>query len=149
MSIEWVMPSNHLILCRPLLLPSIFPSIRVFSNESFSGASPVLRAEEWSEYNTVPCPHSSTQQIFVEGLLCARHWLGRPIILIIPRWLCGKESACQGRRCKRDWFDLWVRKILEKWQPTPVFLPGKFHGQRSLVGYSPWDLKELDTTEAT
>ena len=35
MSIEWVMPSNHLILCRPLLLlPSIFPSIRVFSNES-------------------------------------------------------------------------------------------------------------------
>ena len=34
MSIESVMPSNHLILCRPLLLPSIFPSIRVFSNES-------------------------------------------------------------------------------------------------------------------
>ena len=35
MSFEWVMPSNHLVLCRPLLLlPSIFPSIRVFSNES-------------------------------------------------------------------------------------------------------------------
>ena len=34
MSIELVMPSNHLILCRPLLLPSIFPSIRVFSSES-------------------------------------------------------------------------------------------------------------------
>ena len=34
MSIEWVMPFNHLILCRPLLLPSIFPTIRVFSNES-------------------------------------------------------------------------------------------------------------------
>ena len=34
MSIESVMPSNHLILCRPLLLPSIFPSIRVFSNQS-------------------------------------------------------------------------------------------------------------------
>ena len=34
-----------------------------------------------------------------------------------------------------------------KWQPTPVFLPGKFHGQGSLEGYSPWDLKELDTTE--
>ena len=30
---------------------------------------------------------------------------------------------------------------------TPVFLPGKSHGQRSLAGYSPWDLKELDTTE--
>ena len=36
-----------------------------------------------------------------------------------------------------------------KWQPTPVFLPGEFHGQRSLVGYSPWGRKGLDTTEAT
>ena len=34
-----------------------------------------------------------------------------------------------------------------KWQPTPVFLPGEFHGQRSLMGYSPWGPKELDTTE--
>ena len=34
-----------------------------------------------------------------------------------------------------------------KWQPTQVFLPGKFHGQRRLVGYSPWGCKELDTTE--
>ena len=44
MSIQWVMPSNHLILCHPLLLlPSIFPSIRVFSNES------VLRIR-WPKY---------------------------------------------------------------------------------------------------
>ena len=34
-----------------------------------------------------------------------------------------------------------------KWQPTPVFLPGKSHGQRSLAGYSPWDHKESDKTE--
>ena len=34
-----------------------------------------------------------------------------------------------------------------KWHPTPVFLPGKSHGQRSLVGYSPWGHKESDTTE--
>ena len=34
-----------------------------------------------------------------------------------------------------------------KWQPIPVFLPGKSHGQRSLAGYSPWGQKELDTTE--
>ena len=34
-----------------------------------------------------------------------------------------------------------------KWQPTPVFFPGKSHGQRSLVGYSPWGCKESDTTE--
>ena len=34
-----------------------------------------------------------------------------------------------------------------KWQPTPVFLPGESHGQRSLVGYKPWGRKESDTTE--
>jgi len=39
----------------------------------------------------------------------------------------------------------WSRK----WQPTPVFLPGESHGQRSLVGYSPCGCKELDTTEHT
>ena len=36
----------------------------------------------------------------------------------------------------------------EGWQPTPVFLPGESHGQRSLVGYSPWGCKESNTTEA-
>ena len=35
------------------------------------------------------------------------------------------------------------------WQPTPVFLPGESHGQKSLAGYSPWSHKELDTTEVT
>ena len=35
----------------------------------------------------------------------------------------------------------------EKWQHTPVFLPGESHGQRSLAGYSPWGHKELDMTE--
>ena len=67
MSIESVMPSNHLVLCHPLLLlPLVFPSIRV-----------------------------------------------------------------------------WRRQ----WHPTPVLLPGKSHGRRSLVGCRPWGLEELDTTE--
>ena len=50
---------------------------------------------------------------------------------------------------KRCWFDPWIRKISwrRKWQRTPIFLPGKYHGQRSLVGYSPRGPKELDTTE--
>ena len=45
--------------------------------------------------------------------------------------------------------EAWVGKIpwRRKWQPTPVFLPGESHGQRTLVGYSPWGLKGLDTTE--
>ena len=57
-----------------------------------------------------------------------------------PGGACGKESVCQCRRCKSHEFDPWVGKIpwKRKWQPTPVFLPGGFHGQRSLVGYSPW-----------
>ena len=57
----------------------------------------------------------------------------------------GKEPACQCRRREKLKFDSWVRS--REWQPTPVFLPGKFHRQRSLVGYSPWDHQESDTTE--
>ena len=50
---------------------------------------------------------------------------------------------------KRCTFNLWVGKIpwRMKWQPTPVFLPEKSHGQRSLVGYSSWGHKESDMTE--
>ena len=68
-----------------------------------------------------------------------------------PGGASGKEPTCQCRRCKRHGFDPWVEKIpwRKKWQLTLVFLPGESHGQRSLVGYSPWGYKELDTTEAT
>ena len=48
---------------------------------------------------------------------------------------------------QETWFDPWIQKGGGKWQPTPVFLSGKFRGQRSLVGYSPRGLKESDTTE--
>ena len=59
------------------------------------------------------------------------------------------DSAHLCKRHKRCEFGPWVRKIPwgRKWQPAPVFLPGKFHGQRGLVGYSPWGHKELDMTE--
>ena len=54
----------------------------------------------------------------------------------LPKWRRGKEPACQRRRYG---FHLQVGKIpwRRKWQPTPVFLPGEFHGQRSLADYSP------------
>ena len=61
-----------------------------------------------------------------------------------------KESAWHCRRCKRLRFDPWVRIIpwSRKWQPTPVFLPGESHGQRSLEGYSSWNHTICrDTTE--
>ena len=58
----------------------------------------------------------------------------------------GKESSCNAGR---PGFDPWVMKI--PWRrerlPTPVFLPGEFHGQRRLMGYSPWGRKESDMTE--
>ena len=49
------------------------------------------------------------------------------------------------------WFSPWVGKIpwRRAWQPIPVFLPEESHGQRSLVGYSPWGCKESDMTEVT
>ena len=67
----------------------------------------------------------------------------------LPRGTRGKESACPGRRHNRHGSSPWVGK--NSWrragQPTPVFLSGASHGQRSLAGYSPWGPKESDTTE--
>ena len=68
-----------------------------------------------------------------------------------PGGASGKEPTCQCRRHKRHGFNTWAGKTpwRRAWQPTPVFLLGKFHGQRNLAGYSPWGHKESDTTEAT
>ena len=68
-----------------------------------------------------------------------------------PSGTSGKEPACQCRRHKRHGFAPWVGKIPWKraWQPTPVFLPGESHRQRSLAGYSPEGCTELDMTEVT
>ena len=57
-------------------------------------------------------------------------------------WPTGKEPTYQ---CRRHGFSPWVEKIVwrRKWQPTPGFLPGKSHGQRNLVGYSPWGRKRV------
>ena len=67
----------------------------------------------------------------------------------LPRWLSGKEFTYQCWRHRSCGFSLWVGKISwrRKWKPTPVFLPGKCHGQRSLAGYSPWGHKDSDTSE--
>ena len=67
------------------------------------------------------------------------------------KWLSSKEPALQCRRHRRHGFDPWVGKMpwRSKWQSTPVFLPGKSYGQRSLAGYSPGGRRELDMTEHT
>ena len=68
-----------------------------------------------------------------------------------PGWCCGKESTCQCSRHSRLGFDPRVKKIPgnRKWQPTPVFLPRRRHGQRNLSDYSSWGCKESDATEPT
>ena len=73
----------------------------------------------------------------------ARTWL--------PRWCSDQESACHCRSRKRHGFHPWVGKSpwRRKWPPTPVFLPGESHGQRSLVGYSPWGCKRVGHDWAT
>ena len=77
--------------------------------------------------------------------LCSKSFRGFPG--------CGssKEPTCHSRKHKRLRFNPWVGKIpwRRKWQPTPVFLTGESHGQRSLVGCSLQGCKELDTSEAT
>ena len=100
----------------------------------------------------------------VKNLLAVRE---TPVQLGLPRWHSDKESACWRRSRRRCGFDHWVGKIpwsrkwcvshpvcgisvtvaqtkwRRAWQPTPLFLPGKFQGWRSLAGYSPWGRKRV------
>ena len=71
------------------------------------------------------------------------------VFFVLSGGLPGTQMVKRLPVMREPGFNLWVRKIpcRRKWQPTPKLLPGKFHGWRSLVGYRPWDRKELDTTE--
>ena len=193
MSIELVMPSSHPILCRPLLLlPSIFPSIRVFSNESalrirwpkywsFSfSISPSNEYSGWISFridwfdflaiqetlksllqhhslNASVLQHSA---FFMVQLLHLYMTIGKTIALTVQTFV-GKVMSLLFNMLSRFVIAFlprskhllisWIRKIPCRgaWQPTPAFLPGESHGQRSLTGYSPWGRRELDMTEAT
>ena len=74
-------------------------------------------------------------------------WLvGQVLLLAFQEMLVVKNLPANAGDI-RDRLDSWVRKIpwKRKWQPTPVFLPGVSHGQRSLAGYSPWGCYDLET----
>ena len=70
--------------------------------------------------------------VTVNILLCRAIWASQVALVI-------KNPLANAGRCKRCGFDPWVGKIpwRRAWQPTPVFLPGESHGQRSLLGYGP------------
>ena len=62
----------------------------------------------------------------------------------LPRWLSGEKSTCQWEDTEES-INPWIRKITwrRKWQPTPVIMPGRSHGERSLEGYRPWSHKSV------
>ena len=113
------------------LLPSIFPSIRVFSNE-------LALHSRWPKYWSFSIHPSNEYSGLISFMI---DWFD---LLVIQGIL---KSFLQHHNLKAS--ILWCLAFFwkRKWQPTPVFLPGKFHGQRNLVGYSPRGHKESGTTE--
>ena len=136
MSIDLVMPSNHRILCYPLLLlPSAFPSIRVFSNES-------ALCMRWPKYCSFSFSISPSNEN--PGLISFRmDWLD---LLAVQGTLKGLLQHHSSEASIQKWKGIPTLTELERvgrkwcrrqWHPTPVLLPGKSHGRRSLVGCSP------------
>ena len=123
MSIQSVMLFNHLILCRLLLfLPSIFPSIRVFSSEL---------ALHTPKYWSFSCSISPFNEY--SGLISFRiNWFD----LFGVQGTLKSLLALQLESISSSALSLLY--LRRQWQPTPVLLPGKSHGLRSLLGGSPW-----------
>ena len=163
MSIESVMPFNHLILCHPLLfLPSLFPSIRVFSNKS----ALCIRWPKYWSFNFNISPSSKYSELIsfrmdwldllaVQGTLKSllQHHGSKASILCNSAFFTVQLSHPYMTTGKTIALTRWtfVGKVVSllfkyalgwswrrQWHPTPVLLPGKSHGQRSLIGCSPW-----------
>ena len=97
----------------------------------------IFHMQKW-KCKVLSCEHIAMDSFGKIRLIYVKFWLP---------WLLRRYSV--RLQCGTPGFNSWVGKISwrRKWQSTPVLLPGKSHGQRSLVGYSPLGLKELDTTE--
>ena len=90
--------------------------------------------------------HQRVEELWVSSLLEKRAFLMAQMVKCVPTI---RETRVQSLGREDPGFNSCIRKISwrRKWQPTPVFLPGKSHGWRNLIVYSPWGCKELDTTE--
>ena len=168
MSIESVMPSNHLTLCHPLLLlPSIFPHSSVFSNESvlcirwpeywsfsfsispfneYSGLISFMT--DWSDILVVQGILKSLLQYHsskASVLQCSAFFI---VQLSHSYMTTGKSIALTRRTFVGKVMSLLFNKP-SRWQPAPVFLPGESQGQRSLVGCHLGGHTESDMTEET
>ena len=109
---------------------------------SLLGSPSILLFKIWVLYLRVIFPQVSS----LESSFLNRSFGLHFIFFSSPWWLRWWRVCLQ---CGRPGFDPWVGKIpwRREWQPTSVFLSGKFHGRRSLAGYSPQGRKESDTTE--
>ena len=99
-----------------------------------------VRSKE-KKYIKMGGAHNEHNILVGSMIWCVYIWLHLMCSKWASWWRSGKEATCQCRRFRRPGFNPWVGKIpwRRKWQPTPVFLPGKSYGQRSLVGYCPVD----------
>ena len=142
-SIESVMPSNHLILCHPLFLsPSIVPSISVFTMSLFLasggqsiGVSASTLALSMNIQGSFPLEWTCWISLQSKGLsfkCLLQHHSSKASILLALSFLCRSTLTSIQRR---------------QWQPTPVFLPGKSQGQQRLLGCHLWGHTESNMTE--
>ena len=115
--------------------PEIFPQALI------SPYTSQPQAKSFLPRLTAPLLHFLTRLSALKG-----QWF--QAIPLVAQW---KRICLPTRRHRSCGFEPWVRKIpwRRKWQHTPVFLSGKSNGQRRLVGYGPWGLKESGTTECT
>ena len=113
-----------------------FPS----SVESVVGNPSILRGDSLPEFGKFKLCFFELSVIIFSQVFSNRLWLNPQMwdlrVTGLPWWLIGRVCL----QCRRPRFNPWIRKILwrRKWQPTPVFLPGKSHGERSLMVYGPW-----------
>ena len=104
---------------------------------------------QWAEKAKILASNNTRQSILICLSENRRVIEFSEALLGLPKWLSGKESACQCRRRRRQEFDPWVGKSpwRRKWLPTLAFLPWLSHGQSNLEGYSLWGGKESVMTE--
>ena len=133
-TVKLVMPSNHLLLYRPLLLPSVFPSIRVFSNESVLH---IRWPKYWSfSFSIRPSNEYSALISFRMDWFDLRDFFIAQMVKNLP--------AIQETRVR----SLGQEDPLEKEMTTHSSIsPREFHGQESLAGYCPRGHKESDMTK--
>ena len=138
------------LLCVPYEVGGVFSAWRVLSQFPLKTAPSDRHILLWGNWSSETWDNSI--DITQQGLIGARFWglntWCTALLGVFQMALVVKNPSANAENITRCGFDPWVRKIpwRRKWQPTPVFLPGEFHGQRRLAGYILRGCKESDMT---